>query len=139
MVDPERLSPAQERALTRTRQEGRLYSRDGVSAPSIQCLEQVGLVRVLWSRRNVTARYSKAGWRTHVRIDWVAEPVIEDYQVFLKTEEREACVTVYSAVSVADAIDKAKIRFWECYCGGVEIPVVALKTESLSIPFGLLR
>lgn len=134
MADPAGLTPAQRRALSRARSEGRLYSGDGVSASTVQCLEREGLVRITWTRRNVTAWHDEIGWATRVESTWTAEPVIDDYQVFLRSDAGEFKVTVYAAVSLDDAVAQAKARFWARYCDGIEVYVTAVKTESLSIP-----
>lgn len=132
MADPDRLTPAQRRALTRIRCEGFLRSGMGVSSATVHCLERAGLVRVTWSRRSTTVRHSKRGWETKTVCEWTAEPVIDDYQVIVWSGGREMRLTVFAALGETDAIGKAEKRYREFSGVPRDQPVMVLGVRPLS-------
>jgi hypothetical protein len=97
------------------------------------------MVRVTWTRRNVYARHHETGvWETRTECDWLAEPVIDDYRVTLLCGDREVQVTVYAVVGRTEALQAARERFWERFCGGVHLEVAALDIELLTVVPGFL-
>jgi hypothetical protein len=125
------LSPAQQRALTRVRQHGILYSGNGVATATIRVLERLELVKVTWIKKQVLAEHTADGWQNRTEESWTALPVIQDYQVMIMAGGLTVRLTIYGAPGRVAAYQQAKRLFYERYGDPGSTTIEALVIEPM--------